>query len=221
MFRHLLEHIHTPRIFLEDVIKILQESGIIYVEVPNIDEFIENNRFYEIFNDHCGYYQYSTLINIFQDLGCTHIDTIYLYENQHMGLFFKKEHSPKKSLSFKLYKLDALKQNIQKINSLLQKYHSIAIYGAGAHGNTITNYLNCGILENIKKCFDLDARKHGKFLQNSNIIICNPNKDTLKDIEAIVITSPLYEKEVVRFLRNNNFKGDIITTQRNIDILKS
>lgn len=57
MFRHLLEHINTPLGFLKDVVKLLENNGIIYIEVPNIEEIIEHKRFYDIFNDHCGYYQ--------------------------------------------------------------------------------------------------------------------------------------------------------------------
>ncbi len=90
IFRHLLEHVNTPLDFLKNIVKILENNGIIYIEVPNIEEFIKHGRFYEIFNDHCGYYQKNVLINILQTLGCEFIDEIFLYREQHMGLFFKK-----------------------------------------------------------------------------------------------------------------------------------
>ncbi len=90
IFRHLLEHINAPLDFLKNMVKILENNGIIYIEVPNIEEFIKHGRFYEIFNDHCGYYQKNVLINILQTLGCEFIDEIFLYREQHMGLFFKK-----------------------------------------------------------------------------------------------------------------------------------
>ncbi|KQI14055.1 SAM-dependent methlyltransferase, partial [Campylobacter coli CVM 41953] len=73
-----------------DVVKLLENNGIIYIEVPNIEEIIEHKRFYDIFNDHCGYYQKNVLINTLKSLGCEFIDEIYLFRGQHMGLFFRK-----------------------------------------------------------------------------------------------------------------------------------
>ncbi|MFY4755324.1 methyltransferase domain-containing protein [Campylobacter jejuni] len=66
IFRHLLEYINIPLSFLKDVVKLLENNGIIYIEVPNIEEIIKHKRFYDIFNDHCGYYQKNVLINIFR-----------------------------------------------------------------------------------------------------------------------------------------------------------
>ncbi|WP_346727927.1 class I SAM-dependent methyltransferase [Helicobacter turcicus] len=207
---------HTPKAFLEDVVKLLEYGGILYIEVPNIDEFIQHNRFYEIFNDHCGYYQENVLINTLEKLGCTFIKKILTHSDQHMGLFFKKKH-----LKFKLYDFnDTFSHQIQQINSVLENYNSVAIYGAGAHGNTMLNFLNQNSLEKIKNCFDLDTIKHNKFLQNSDIKIFPPQKEYLDNIEAILIVTPLYEEEVIEYLIQNGFKGDIITTKREIKIKK-
>ncbi|WP_337207713.1 class I SAM-dependent methyltransferase [Campylobacter molothri] len=90
IFRHLLEHINTPLDFLQNVVNLLENNGIIYVEVPNFNELVKHNRFYEIFNDHCGYYQKNILINVLQSLGCEIVDEIFLFREQHVGLFFKK-----------------------------------------------------------------------------------------------------------------------------------
>lgn len=44
----------------------------------------------------------------------------------------------------------------------------LLIWG-GAHRNNLVNYLENP--KNIKKCFDLDTRKQGKYLQNSDFLI--------------------------------------------------
>lgn len=219
MFRHLLEHINTPLNFLKDVVKLLENNGIIYIEVPNIKEFIEYRRFYEIFNDHCGYYQKNILINTLKSLGCEFIDEIFLYREQHMGLFFRKNTNIryKYKLDFKLFDKNiyiSFQENIRKLNNLLHDYKNIAIYGSGAHGNTIITFIDNP--EKIKKCFDLDIRKQGMYLQNSSIIIQEPNIENFKDLEAIIIAAPLYEEEIIRSLREKGYKGDIITTEKEL-----
>ncbi|WP_434532090.1 hypothetical protein [Campylobacter jejuni] len=92
------------------------------------------------------------------------------------------------------------------------------MYGSGAHGNTIITFIDNS--EKIKKCFDLDTRKQGMYLQNSSIIIQEPNIENFKDLEAIIIAAPLYEEEIIRSLREKGYKGDIITTEKNILLQK-
>ena len=214
VFRHLLEHIDTPREFLEDVVKLIAQDGIIYVEVPNIREFFENARFYEIFHDHCGYYQKSTLINIFNAMGCEHIDTLMLYRNQHLGLFFKKK-APQNVKDYTPAMLPkntyTIMQNaIQKLNIAISKYKRIALYGAGAHGNSLLSFLTLENRVKIVCCYDLDTRKHGKFLQNSKIVVAKPCKETYEDIECIILAAPLYEEEIVQYLQKDGFSGEIL-----------
>ncbi|EAI1115966.1 SAM-dependent methyltransferase, partial [Campylobacter jejuni] len=82
------------------------------------------------------------------------------------------------------------------------------------HGNTIITFIDNP--EKIKKCFDLDVRKQGMYLQNSSIIIQEPNIENFKDLEAIIIAAPLYEKEIIRSLREKGYKEDIITTEKEL-----
>lgn len=213
IFRHLLEHIDTPREFLEDVVSLVAQDGIIYIEVPNTLEFFENKRFYEVFHDHCGYYQESPLIYILNKLGCTHVETIMLYGKQHLGLFFKKMQTSvanNKPIIMPQSINTSMQQAIQNLNNKLSKYNNIALYGAGAHANSLLSFLS---LENklcILCCYDLDERKIDKYLQHSNIVIKKPCKTQYENIDCILIAAPLYESEILSFLRKDGFRKDII-----------
>ena len=220
IFRHLLEHINTPYKFIKDIGKIANNDTIIYVEVPNIEEIILHNRFYEIFNDHCGYYQKNTLILAFNKIGFHLIDEIYPFRNQHMGLFFKKETKySQEKYNINLYKNFNFNFYINKINDIFLNYKNIAIYGAGAHGNSLINCINKNNKEKINICFDLDKRKQGKYLQNSNTKIIKPCIENFKNIDCIIIAAPLYEQEIIKYLRNNGYNKNIITTEIEIKIL--
>ncbi|EAH4690644.1 SAM-dependent methyltransferase, partial [Campylobacter jejuni] len=150
------------------------------------------------------------------------IDEIFLYREQHMGLFFRKNTNicDINKLNFKLFDKNIytlFQENIRKLNNLLHDYNNIAIYGSGAHGNTIITFIDNS--EKIKKCFDLDIRKQGMYLQNSSIIIQEPNIENFKDLEAIIIAAPLYEEEIIRSLREKGYKGDIIATEKELKII--
>lgn len=103
---------------------------------------------------------------------------------------------------------------------MLLNYKNIAIYGAGAHGNSLINLLSNTNKQKIQKCFDLDERKQSKFLQFSNAKIEKPNIENLKNIDYIIIAAPLYEQEIIKYLRNNSYNKDIIATETEIKILK-
>lgn len=157
-------------------------------------------------------------MNIF---GFTLFDEIYPYREQHMGLFFKKNETICESKHpIQLYENFHFEFYINKLNEMLLNYKNIAIYGAGAHGNSLINFLSNKNKQKIQKCFDLDERKQGKFLQFSNAEIEKPNIENLKNIDCIVIAAPLYEQEIIKYLRNSGYNKDIITTETEIKILE-
>lgn len=57
------------------------------------------------------------------------------------------------------------------------------------------------------------------YLQNSSIIIQEPNIENFKDIEIIVIAAPLYEEEIINSLREKEYKGGIIATEKEIKLI--
>lgn len=195
-----------------------------YIEIPNFSKSVQYSRFYDIYNDHCGYYSKNTIINVMLKLNFTLLEDIILHNGDILGLIFKKELSKPQNTLYPIKLFDNTAEkfslNIQKLNNLLNNYNSIGIYGAGSQGCSLPCYINQANCIKIKKCFDLDTRKQGMYLQNSSIIIQEPNIENFKDLEAIIIAAPLYEQEIIRSLREKGYKGDIITTEKNILLQK-
>ncbi|MFY4755323.1 hypothetical protein ACOTV8_04375 [Campylobacter jejuni] len=105
-------------------------------------------------------------------------------------------------MDFKLFDKNiyaSFQENIRKLNNLLHNYNNIATYYSRTHENTIITFIDNP--EKIKKCFYLDTRKQGKYLQNSSIIIQEPNIENFEDLEAIIIAAPLYEEEIMKSLK--------------------
>lgn len=133
--RHLIEHIDTPKEFLEDMVKIIANNGIIYLETPNVLNIFESKRFYEIRHEHCGYYQNATLINIMKEFGCELLECLSLYDGQWLGWFFKKNNNfyqPKENFEIFDEALGIeLSEEKKKLEHYLLNYEKIAIYGGG------------------------------------------------------------------------------------------
>ncbi|HEF1386138.1 TPA: class I SAM-dependent methyltransferase, partial [Campylobacter jejuni] len=171
----------------------------------------------------CGYYSKNTIINVMLKLNFTLLEDIILHNGDILGLIFKKELSKPQNILYPIELFDNTAEkfslNIQKLNNLLNNYNSIGIYGAGSQGCSLPCYINQANCIKIKKCFDLDTRKQGMYLQNSSIIIQEPNIENFKDLEAIIIVAPLYEEEIIKSLREKGYKGDIITTEKELKII--
>lgn len=87
------------------------------------------------------------------------------------------------------------------------------------------NYLDYGNLLKIKKAFEINKEKVGKYMFRSNIKIEFPNSETLKDIDLLIMTIPSHEKyafenEIMVFMKNNEYHGDIVRMAHGIDLIK-
>lgn len=223
ILRHLLEHISEPSEFISEIISLLNNDGIIYIEVPNAEEIIQSKRFYDIFHDHFGYFSQNGLENYFLKLGFSLKEASNLFNEQHLGLFFMKtnEISAKtpKILKYSNCIKQAFSDQTQKLNEIISNYTNIAIYGAGAHGNSILNYINSQNKGKISICFDKDKSKQNKYLQASNIKIKEPTEDNFKNIDLIIMASSLYEDEIAKQLIEGGYKGKILKTANVINLI--
>ncbi|MCR2124560.1 class I SAM-dependent methyltransferase [Campylobacter upsaliensis] len=222
IFRHLLEHIDTPKSFLESVVRLLENDAMIYIEVPNVEEIFENARFYEIRHEHCGYYDKATLCNALALLGCELVDDVKFYDGQWIGLFFKKTSKSIKTIPITFYDANlslVFNTEISKLEALLEPFKNVAIYGAGGHANSLITYLSEASCYKIKCAIDKDARRIGTYLQNSNIIIKSNEPQNLQGIECVLMCMPCYESIVFEKELKNHFKGKVILSAKGIQYL--
>lgn len=229
-FRHLLEHIEHPRKFLEEIAAFLNEGAMLYIEVPNIDEIMQHEKFYEFFHDHIGYYQSPILINLLSELGFEFIKAHYPYEAQWQGLFFKKSKNAKKqNLEFTLFskaQIKALNDAPKRLNEYLREHEHIALCGAGIHANAILPFLSEENAKKISVCLDKNEEKIGRFLQGSSIQIQLASKQNLKNVTCIVMSMSLHEKfvvenEILKLAANNVWGGGVASSSPQKSLRKS
>lgn len=210
VIRHLLEHLEEPFELLKSIDHILDNNSYLYIELPNVENIVEHKRFFDIFNDHFSYYSKNTLANALNRLGFSLVDSVYFFDKQVMGFVFQKSNASSKKLPFPLYEtsFDKLfESNIHQLNKIIKKHATVALYGAGAHGNSILQFIDDK--SKIVACFDKDPHKINKYLLGSDIKVCFPEVHLLNSVESIVITASLYEEEIYNFLKESGFKGII------------
>ena len=218
--RHIFEHLTHPMDFLELVGQTLADSGILYVEVPNLEEIVDASRYYDIFNDHVGYYSRATLSRIAARAGFDERECISLFSDQHIGLFLAGgKASPSCCGRAEAYDLACFTGRSQEVNALIHdRTGGVAIYGAGAHGVTMWSHLDEQARGKVICYLDGDTSKAQLFLQGTDKQVCHPSEIELNDFDAIVLAVALYEPEVSEMLSRRGFKGQIIRTARRHEV---
>jgi hypothetical protein len=222
--RHVLEHVPEPRDFLKQLASSLQIGARLYVEVPNLEDILQNSRVYDFFYEHLHYFSPQLLQSILEQIGFEVENFSQHKGGQHFGLLCRKVRAdPESMTSFsigiegnRMERIANLKENIiqlkQAIGEVFKKYKRIAIYGAGNHAIAVTVMMDLNSSK-VGCLFDLDDLKSGRFSPMSKIVIRKPTSESVNEFELIIIIAALYELEIYRHLRKcYNFKGVILGT---------
>lgn len=199
--RHIIEHIDNPIEFLKLCKSRLSDTGQVYIEVPNLDSTLMNDRIVDFFNDHVQHFSINSL-NLCSALsGFTTAYQIDLLNKSHIGIII----TPIKKQQI----TNAISRSKLAYDNILSALNiDFTIYGAGAHASTFVGSIPIEIRKNIVAIIDKDQRKSGKFIPGCTIPITLPKMITTS---VVVNTSVLYKSEIEQFLQNElNFTGEIV-----------
>lgn len=211
---HVAEHLNFPLDVLVGMANALNEDGLVYVEVPSIELFDDRDLFQFSF-EHINYFSYGSLSNLMHRAGFEAVDHI-VFENDNgtapfyptLGTLWRKAsrtypminrypHDHKVVERYVNLVIRYTGQLNERIADIVDKYNSIAIWGAG----TLTAQLLAQTplrTSNIQVIYDNDPKKHG--LTMSGIPIRKPNatKDFMDEdeVDTIIIGSWSSQDEI-------------------------
>ena len=200
---NILEHVENPLEFMKKIHKISTEESRVMVEVPNNIYFKKNYSFYAFFFQHILLLTEKSLKNIMLKAGFVHDGKVYRSENQILFMAFKKIKGKKKELKIDkdYYFVDKILKNLNKQIARVKKIISlnqnkdIGFYGAGGSTCVFINHL--GKHKNyINSFFDIDTRKHGKYVPGVNKRVRKPQELKHKKPDIVLFMNKKLEKEI-------------------------
>jgi ubiquinone/menaquinone biosynthesis C-methylase UbiE len=238
--RNVIPHIENIQSVMKGLHVLLSDDGLGVIEFHYAKNLIFCKHYDYIYHEHIYYFTMTSLNNLLKRFNLYGFD---YFESPISGgslvILFKKK-KKQQSIKFKQLlqnekklKLNSIKQwrklkdiclnHKKKLNNIIEKYslnNKIAGYGASARSSTLTNYikLNNKIIEEI---FDLNPMKHNLLTPGSHILIKKPDPKLVKNYDVILLLAWNFKKEVLKFLKKINFKGQIILPLPNIRILKN
>ncbi len=197
ILRHVLEHIEKPFHFLQVLKNATCENTKIFIEVPDFQWIKKNQAFWDIYHEHCNYFEFEFLKSFFSD---SIIKSSF--GNQYMCILasLNKLKLPRiKNQSFDKLFSDAF----NSIKNFLSVKSSSVIWGASSKGVTFLNVLDKN-KKYIKYAVDINPRKQDKFIATTGHKIFNP--DILLDStsnETVIVTNQNYFDEIKYTFKGN------------------
>ena len=232
-----LAHINNMRDIYSNIKNILDEDGILIIEVHYLKNIVDNFNFDFIYHEHMSYYSINTIIQICKnhDLFLENVEFIDThggsirafikhkkseqnhYYNHELQKYINEENDYKRNINNLFKKLDLWKNDILSKIDEIKKENILVGYGASGRTNMIINYLST----KFDIIIDDSINKIGSFMPYYHIKIeSSDNIYNNSNIKIIFILSWPYTESIVKkhikFLKNG---GIFIKILPNIEII--
>jgi SAM-dependent methyltransferase len=211
--RHVLEHIETPRTFVEELYRALptKPNIVLYIEVPNALWTLRDFGIWDLIYEHCSYFTPDSLSQLFSMCGFEILRLEEKFGGQFLGvdLSIVARDSSVRSTSDSSASRQWDESPAQLIASFSDHYQKkvedwkkrfeefegtrVVVWGSGSKGVAFLNALK----PNIEYVVDINPRKQGKFVAGTGQEIVGPEFLSGYKPEAIVVMNPIYENEIL------------------------
>jgi len=205
IMRHILEHVQNPLDFLHKIANSVNYKGIVFIEVPNFEWIIQKRAFWDIFYEHCNYFTFESLGNLFDKSEQGH-----LFNRQYMYLLANlSDLRTQAKPSRKSFELDepiiSFNKQLTHYRQLIQHHQHVLVWGGGAKGATFVNLTDPNH-EHISCVIDINPKKQNKYIGKTAHKIVSP--DVINEFKKggnIFIMNENYHEEIKQKVATSNF----------------
>ena len=209
--RHVLEHIQTPRDFVQTVRQSIGDRAgtAVFFEVPNVLFTLRELAIWDLIYEHCSYFSPPSLRYLFQENGFTVQRTDEAFGGQYLTLEAYPGQTSEGEADREADELDVLKSDVadfarryeekvaawnRKLEAAREASERVVIWGAGSKGVTILNVLEAR--DQIEYAVDINPRKQGKHVAGTGQQIVPPAFLQSYQPDVIILMNAIYESEV-------------------------
>lgn len=195
-----LEHLEQPALLFAQAARLLNDNGILLVEVPNGQRIVDNRLYYNLCTDHIQYFSVTSLSAMAHRAGLTVVCAQEANDPNLLELFVRKTTKPAESFSGRR------QIELDQLVSQLPSGAKVAAWGAGAESACFLAMLE-GIID-IQCLFDSDQAKHGHDI--SRIPIVNPTAEAVRQFDSIILFANAHKRQIQSQLTELGFKGTLL-----------
>lgn len=213
--RHVLEHIPSPRNFMQCLSEILETKRpvTLYFEVPNVRFNLSEPGFWDFIYEHCSYFGATSLMQLFRFSGFKVLNVKERYEGQFLTIDTSWDPESKAALDsyssdtdhnvwvedFQArYKsvIDIWKQRLEQMQVAGSK---VVVWGMGSKGVSFLNVL--ATQDQIEYVVDINPRKRGMYVAGTGQEIKSPEFLKTYHPDVIIIMNRVYQQEIQQLVQ--------------------
>ncbi|CAI6081306.1 Ubiquinone biosynthesis O-methyltransferase, mitochondrial [Paenibacillus sp. JJ-100] len=196
-----LEHLENPLGFIKDAANLLNENGILLVEVPNGQRIFEKRLYNNLCTDHIQYFSISSLTILARRAGLSIVCAQESSDPNLLEIFMRKVSAVDETFTNKR------KKSLDKIRTRISLNKKVGAWGAGAESSCFLAMLDGNI--DISCIFDNDEKKQGHYI--GAIPILKPENDVISEYEQIILFANSHKSQIEDQLSKMGFSGELVT----------
>ena len=229
-----LEHIPDTLNFLNQIRKSIdnQYDSLVFFQIPNFEKILMDCAFWDIYYEHCSYFTFCSLAELFRNARFEVIDLELDYDDQYLMIIAK----PSELFSFKKHKLEneiedlktlieTFSKNVSLTMKLWRKFFEkaksenkkIILWGGGSKAVAFLTTLN--LTSQIVCVVDINPYKNNTYLPGTGHLVINPSSLKNYSPDIVIVMNPIYVPEIKKTLNSLELFPEIIPID-SLNVLK-
>jgi 2-polyprenyl-3-methyl-5-hydroxy-6-metoxy-1,4-benzoquinol methylase len=202
-----LEHQPETNLFLKRLVSLLNDEGILYLSVPNLDYLLEKSCLYEFVADHLVYFTQKTL-RLACEMNSLDVIEQYTKNNGNDLVVIAKKRMPL-NVSADLAFVREISESLKYVVSEAKKKNKkIAVWGAGHRALAL---MAISDLSEIDLIVDSATFKQGKYTPLLHKKIISPDELLKSECDLLIVMLPgNFAKQIESFIVDNKLDCEVI-----------
>ena len=222
--RHTLEHISPTAEFISSVRKSIGDKNTpVFFEVPDISRILQEVAFWDIYFEHCSYFNLRSLAQLFRSCNFE----VTKLEKGYFEQYLLIEAKPVNHQSQKTFEAEeSIDQTAKMVNLFSERYEQklkywknelnriktekkrAIVWGSGSKCVAFMTTLE--IQDEIQYIVDINPHRHGKFIPGVGKQIVSP--EFLKDYkpQTIIVMNPIYCNEIRKMVETMSISAEYL-----------
>lgn len=213
--RHTLEHIPKTSEFVKSVRRSIGNSldTAVFFEVPDVTRILREIAFWDIYYEHCSYFNLGSLARLFRSCGFAVTNLVKDYFDQYLLIEGKPVNRKSRKMSsaeetveqtakdvahFSLRCKDKLERWKKEIREVKAGHKRAIVWGSGSKCVAFMTTLH--VKDEIEYIVDINPHRHGKFIPGAGKQIMAPEFLKQYKPDTVIVMNPAYCNEIKRTL---------------------
>jgi 2-polyprenyl-3-methyl-5-hydroxy-6-metoxy-1,4-benzoquinol methylase len=223
-----LEHIQNTSDFIGTVRRAVsdQPGTMVFFQVPNALRILRDVAFWDIYYEHCSYFDASALANLFRRHRFEICDLRSEYDDQY--LVIETRPNGGNGTAIHLEQPAAFRQDVARFAAhcqtriedwrhMLRTMHRggrrVVLWGGGSKAVAFLTTL--GIRDEVDYVVDINPHKHGTYVAGSGHAIVAPRLMCERAPDVVIIMNPIYRQEIQEHLHDMELAPHLIPVTTN------